>query len=373
MKLATFINEKVETILVEWEAFARTLTPAATGMTGLALRDHAKQILKEAAEQIDTPQNPHQEAQKSKGLAPDEPESGASVHGTLRQEGGFTMIQIVAEFRALRGVVLRLWLPQVAQITETTTNDMLRFNEAIDQAVAESTARYTEQTARTRDTFLAILGHDLRTPLAAMAMAGDYLVTPKVGTQQTNEIGVRVKRSAATMSSMVNDLLEYARTQLGAGMPIERRPADIKDICKAAVDDVCLAHPDCQIEVNTSGALTGSFDSARLQQALTNLLANAVQYRTKEHPIMISACEENPAIVIQVQNRGPMIPADSLQAIFNPLVQLSGDSQQADRPSTSLGLGLFIAREITHAHGGTITAESNEISGTTFTIRLTKM
>src|SRR3569832_143442 len=159
------------------------------------------------------------------GLAPDEPESGASIHETLRHESGFTMVQLLAEFRALRATVLRLWLPHAAQATETTINDVLRFNEAIDQAVAESTARFTERTTQPRDTFLAILGHDLRTPLAAMAMAGDYLSMPKIGTPQTCEVGQRVKRSAATMRSMVNDMLEYARTQLGSGIPSARRAA----------------------------------------------------------------------------------------------------------------------------------------------------
>lgn len=370
MKLSFFINQNMETILIEWESFARSLAPAAAEMTDLALRDHAEQILREVAKQIEIQQSAHQESEKSKGLAPDEPESGASVHGTLRHESGFTMVHLIAEYRALRATVLRLWLPHVAQVTKATTHDMLRFNEAIDQAVAESTVRFTEQTARTQDMFLAILGHDLRTPLAAMAMAGDYLAMPNVGTPQTSEVGMRVKRSAATMRSMVNDLLEYARTQLGNGIPIARQPTDVEDVCKAAVDDVRIAHPDSVIELRISGTLTGSMDSARLQQALTNLLTNAVQYRAKEHPIMVSAVGEHDEIIIQVQNHGPVIPADSLQAIFNPLVQLSGDGHQEGRPSTSLGLGLFIAREITQAHDGTITAESSEEAGTTFTIRL---
>lgn len=372
MKLSLFITEQMETILSEWDTFARTLSPVATGMTDLSLRDHAKQILQAAAKDIESAQSPEQEFEKSKGQALDQRNSAASEHGRLRHEIGFTMIQMVAEYRALRATVLRLWLRQITQATEETTNDMLRFNEAIDQAVAESTARFTEQTARTRDTFLAILGHDLRTPLAAMAMAGEYLNAPNVGTPKTKEIGKRVKRCAAAMSSMVNDLLEYARTQLGSGIPIARHETDVRDICKAAIDDVGMAYPGCRFELNTSGDLTGSFDGGRLRQALINLLANAVQYRAKEHPITVSASGQQDKIILQVHNRGPVIPADSLQAIFNPLVQLAADGQHEGRPSTSLGLGLFIAREITEAHDGTITAESNESSGTIFTIRLPK-
>lgn len=372
MKLSSFIIEQMETILAEWDTFARTLGPAATGMTDEALRDHARQILQTAAKDIDSEQSAGQESNKSKGQAADETDSAASEHGRIRQEDGFTMIQMVAEYRALRATVLRLWLPHVEHFTEKTTSDMLRFNEAIDQAVAESTARYTEQTARTRDTFLAILSHDLRTPLAAMAMAGDYLTAPHIGTPQTVRVGGQVKRSVAVMSSMISDLLEYARAQLGAGIPIVRHDTNIQDLLEAAIDEVRMAYPDCQFEVRISGKLVGSFDDARLRQAVVNLLTNAVQYRTQGYPVVVSATEAKDTIILQVRNQGPVIPQDSLQAIFDPLVQLAGDEQQDGRPSTSLGLGLFIAREIAVAHNGTITAESDESSGTVFTIQLPK-
>ena len=141
MKLSTFINTRMESILVEWDAFARTLGPAATEMTDLALRDHAKQILESIAENIESVQSTEQQSKKSKGWESDERESAASEHGRLREENGFTMVQMVAEYRALRAVILRLWLQEVKHVTEATITDMLRFNEAIDQAVAESTAR----------------------------------------------------------------------------------------------------------------------------------------------------------------------------------------------------------------------------------------
>jgi signal transduction histidine kinase len=372
MKLSRFITEHMEDILAEWDAFARTLGPVATGMTDEALRDHGRQILQAAAEDIEQNESPSQQSEKSQGKAADQPGSAASQHGKVRQEVGFTMVQMVAEYRALRATVLRLWLKTVKKVTSATTNDMIRFNEAMDQAVAESTARFTEQTAQTRDTFLAILGHDLRTPLAAITMAGDLLMKPSVGTPQTSEVGSRVKRSAAAMSAMVNDLLEYARSQLGDGMPVTRNPADVQEICRAAMDELAMAYPECRFELDTSGDLTGAFDKARLQQALTNLLKNAVQYRAKDSPVKISAAEAHDAIVIQVQNRGPVIPRDSLETIFNPLVQLPGDEHLEGRPSTSMGLGLFIAREVAEAHCGTIRAESNEESGTVFTIRIPK-
>ena len=372
MRMSQFITVNMEKILAEWEAFAKTQLPAATGMSNLALRDHAKQMLQTIALDIETAQSSKQQYEKSKGLdlAVTDEATAAATHGTLRENSGFSLPQLLAEFRALRATVLRLWLPQIQHFTEAASTDMLRFNEAIDQSLAESAVTYSDRNARTRDTFLAILGHDLRTPLAAMTMAGDLLTTPEVEIERMRKIGALIKTSAATMTSMVHDLLEYSRTQLGERMPIVRRQVDLQDVCRAALHDVSAAHPECSFELDMSGNLVGSFDSVRLQQVLTNLLSNAAQYRGKEHPVMLFAVGERDKVIIHVQNHGPVIPSESLQAIFDPLVQLAVEDKPDGRPRTSLGLGLFIAREITVAHGGTISAESNEGMGTVFTVRL---
>ncbi|WP_334189255.1 sensor histidine kinase [Noviherbaspirillum sp.] len=372
MRISRFITANMEKILAEWESFAKTQLPAATGMSDLALRDHAKQMLETIALDIETEQTPRQQYQKSKGLDLDASDdaTAAATHGTLRENSGFSLPQLLAEFRALRATVLRLWLAHISHFTEATSTDMLRFNEAIDQSLAESAVTYADRNARTRDTFLAILGHDLRTPLAAMTMAGDLLTKPETNIEKTRKIGALITTSAAAMTSMVHDLLEYSRTQLGESMPIVRRRVDLQDVCRAALHDVSAAHPECSFQFEMSGDLVGFFDSVRLQQVLTNLLGNAAQYRGKEHPVMIFAEGKRDEIAIQVQNHGPVIPAESLQAIFDPLVQLAAEENTDGRPRTSLGLGLFIAREITVAHNGSISAESSEGMGTVFTVRL---
>jgi signal transduction histidine kinase len=372
MKLSHFINHNTEQILKEWESFASTRVPAATGMSVLALRDHAAQILAAAAKDIDTAQSKGQQEEKSKGDAPEHPHSAASMHGTLRHASGFTLVQLVAEFRALRATVIRLWQAQVTQFNAETTNDMVRFNESIDQALAESTETFSLRTTRTRDTFLGILGHDLRAPLAALSLAGDYLVLARPGAQRSAELGAQVQKATVHMSGMVNDLLQYSRTQLGNGIPIVRRAANLRDICNAALHDARAAHPDWLFDFAASGDLSGSVDGPRLQQVVTNLLINAAQYGAKEHPVRLLVKGGVNTLVVQVENRGPAIKAESLRAIFNPMVQLAAEGQQSRRPSTSLGLGLFIAREITEAHGGNITAESSEDVGTVFTIDIPK-
>ena len=367
MKLSRFIEDHLEEILVEWEGFAHTLQPE---MTPLALRNHAKQILLTVAQDIDSSETPKEQRDKSHGLAPSDPASAAASHGTLRQISGFTLLQLTAEFRALRATVLRLWLPHIGEVTDATTYEMIRFNETIDQALAEAVVTYAHQALRARDTFLAMLGHDLRSPLATMSMAGVILTRPGIGIETAALVGARVKRSAASMSTMINDLLEYSRTALGGEIPIIPHLADMQVICQGALDDASAAHPECTFELSVEGDLAGDFDAARVQQVFSNLLNNAAQYRSKQHPVLIEARGTLDTVTVLVCNRGPLIPRDSLRAIFDPLVQLSVGDEQPGRASTSLGLGLFIARQITLAHGGSITVESSEKLGTVFTVKL---
>jgi signal transduction histidine kinase len=371
MKLTSFITDYMDEILSEWEAFARTLGPAADQMSVLALRDHAKQILQAIALDIETRQNPEEQLQKSQGLGPDDPgaASAASIHGAMRHDSNFSLIQLSAEFRALRATVLRLWLPKVDVLSSVTIDEMVRFNEAIDQALAESVVTYSARADHTRELFLAVLGHDLRAPLSTLSMAGQLLMAEQTPADQVGPIGVRVERSARTMTIMVEDLIGYTRTQLGGGMPTTLRATDLRDVCAQAVEDAGATHPGAVFEVDLSGDLCGEFDAVRLHQLLTNLLINAAQYGGRSAPVVLRARAVGATVVVEVTNRGKVILPESLQSIFRPLIQLPAEADD-ERPRTSLGLGLFIAREIALAHRGTIEVSSTEELGTTFTVTL---
>ncbi|VTU19510.1 sensor histidine kinase [Variovorax sp. RA8] len=370
MKLSRFLTERAEEILVEWEAFAKTLEPAAALMTSAALRDHAHLIIKAFALDIENSQSKAEQTAKSHGDSPGKfPQSAASIHGTLREVSGFSLVQLTAEFRALRASVLRIWLPSISEFNQEVHEELVRFNEAVDQALAESAVTFSEHNNQTRERFLAILGHDLRTPLAAVSMTGSLLERSS-SVEGNAAIGKRLLRSAATMSTMVNDLLEYSRTQLGGKMPMAPVPADMRDIVQAALHNAASAHPDCIFELHLRGDLSGVFDDVRLQQVVVNLLANAAQYRAKGTNVKLDVSGELNDVLLSVTNFGPAIPPESLKTIFSAMVQLPVDGEQPGRPRTSLGLGLFIARETALAHGGSIDVSSTDADGTTFTVRI---
>lgn len=375
MKLSRFIISHLDEIVGEWETFARSLSISDFALPAVELQDHSRQMLKAIAADMEKAESKQQKKEKSVSdvSSMSGGRSAASTHGSLRQISGFTMPQVTAEFRAMRASVLRLWMEQSSRASKENTQEMVRFNEAIDQALQESAIRFSDQSNRTRDTFLAMLGHDLRSPLATLTMAGALLVRPTIDQANAIQIGARISRSAASMTTMVNDLLEYSRTQLGGSIPINAVLADIVEICQLAVDDASAAHPTCVFQLEVAGERIGDYDAARLSQVFSNLLNNAAQYKGEKHPVTISAFGDEKATIVKVKNYGPTIPRASLAAIFDPLVQLSVADEQKGPANTSLGLGLFIAREITKAHGGAIDVESSEEEGTIFSVRLPRI
>jgi signal transduction histidine kinase len=374
MTLARFITENMEDIVTEWQAFATTMEPAASTMSALALRDHAKPILLAIAKDLESSQTALAQSVKSRGLAPpiSARETAAATHGALRHLSGFDLNQLGAEYRALRASVIRLWtLKHQSHMDSAVFEDMIRFNEAVDQAVAESTSRYAAELALSRDTFMAILAHDLRSPLSAIAMLS-YLLEGSAATDGARKQARQIQTSAKEMGAMIRDLLEYTRTQLGKGIPIHARRCSIAAICREALDEVRAAHSQRQFDFAMAQDTDWLVDHARLRQALSNLLNNAVQHGDPAAPIALSvAVEEGPQLTIRVKNQGKPIPPESLQVIFDPLVQLSEKSPIGiDTPSTNLGLGLFIAREVSIGHGGTLDVSSDAVNGTVFVLRI---
>ncbi|MHC8364986.1 ATP-binding protein [Pseudomonas sp. ZT5P21] len=371
MRLPEFIRQHVDRIVDEWEQFARTITPAAENMDRAALRDHAKEILLAAARDMTTAQTAAEQLAKAKGEGPEKTpsldEAGAS-HGELRHTVGFDLVQMTSEFRHLRACVIRLWVASLESPTLAYFQDMIRFNEAIDEALAESTEAYAEQVNRSRDIFLAILGHDLRAPLQAVSMSTEMLMRKTTLEGDALKCAINIKRGARHMSVMVSDLLELVRSRLGKSLPIEPAPMDLADAAHAAIAEACAGNPECDPTVEVQGDTRGVWDAGRLDQLLRNLIGNALQHGSNKRDVTVTLTGEPDAVRVAVHNFGNPIPEDTILTIFDPLVR-SAD-EELGQPSTSLGLGLFIVKEVVDAHGGTIEVSSNETDGTLFTVVL---
>lgn len=369
MNLASFITSNLDAILEEWERFAKTLLPSAATMDSLALRDHARQILEAVAKDIVVPQTSAESGAKSRGDEDDDAiDTAAAVHGSLRHTAGFDLRQLFAEYRALRASVLRLWSECGGDVGPHALSQMTRFNEAIDQALAESVARFTEDVSRSRDTLIAVLGHDLRSPLQAVRASADTLADgAQTGAARAAALA-RIRASVLGMSQMIRDLLEYTRTRLGRTLPINAAPANIEAIARVSLEEVVAGHPQGSFRLETGKDLHALVDSARLQQAITNLLGNAIEHAARGSVIELVARNEGGSIMIEVSNEGPAISPDALEVMFDPLSPArtaESGANSAARP----GLSLFIAREIAQGHGGSIEAQSLE-RRTTFTLRI---
>ena len=373
MKFSAFIKDNVDAIVADWEAFARTL-PTGKTMSALALRDRSREILLAIADDMERRQSDKERAAESEDIVstPESASSAAAEHGGERQLAGFDLVQFFAEFRALRASVMAFWQRSKAAGTgRASVDEVMRFNEGIDKAMAESVQRYSSDVAASRDMFLAILGHDLRGPLSGIDMSALLLAKAGLSDAARQQAASRVKRASKEMNRLVTDLLEYTRTRLGAGIPIDRSTCDLGPVCEESLEAIRAGYPEHQFVQRMSGDLSIQADAPRMHQALSNLLSNAVQHGSRDTPIRLSAEGQADAVVLKVSNEGDPIPPDALQAIFEPLVQAPSASSEAhERSRTSLGLGLFIVREIVLGHGGTITVQSAADSGTVFTIRL---
>jgi signal transduction histidine kinase len=217
--------------------------------------------------------------------------------------------------------------------------------------------------------FLAILGHDLRSPLGAVALSSQFMLDTGDLKEPLLTLTTGIVRSAKRMNRMVGDLLEFTRSRLGSSVPIVREEMNLANEAANAVAELSSAHPNRVIQLDTSGDLRGNWDCARIGQLLANLLGNAIQHGSADTTIVMTIQGARDEIVLRVHNYGPAIPAASIPGLFRPFKRLqSGETPSSS--STSFGLGLYIAERVVAAHGGRIDVTSADDAGTAFTVHL---
>ena len=370
MRLADFILSEMEGIVAQWESFAATRLPAAASMAPLALRDHARQILEAVAIDLRTSQTREAQTAKSKGQAPipnGAPETAAETHAVLRAKSGFDINQLASEYRALRASVLRLWF-DACPPEDRDMDDVIRFNEAIDQALAESISFFDAQVDQSRNLFLGMLGHDMRSPLQIILLTARHLAALNVGSEVSEAASLLIN-SGSRMRGLLDDLVEFNRVKLGVGIQIVPSSVDLAALFAEEVQQLRAAHPKRRLELQVTGDAQGTFDSLRLQRLLDNLVVNAIKYGAQDGVVVVVLTGQESDVRFEVKNTnaGKAIERSMLDQIFDPLKRgVDHDHRETDG---SLGLGLYIAREIVKAHGGDIEARSDN-KETVFSVRL---
>jgi signal transduction histidine kinase len=368
MRLAAFIRKTQQPIIEHWEIFARTLVPASDDMSPRSLRNHIKDILAFIADDIEAPQTDSERVEKSEGKKPKNTEhSAAEIHASLRQTGGFSMDQMVSEFRALRASVIKLWEAQLTEATKTDVSDLTRFDESIDQAITEGISYYTKTIDHSRDLFLAVLSHDLRNPIGAMKMSAQLILNIGALNERQTSFVSQIVASAERATEIINHLLDITRARLGSGLEVIKKDMDMAFVSRQLIDEMRAMHPSRKFELEISGETEGKWDKARIGQVFSNLLGNAVQYGFKDLPIGVTIKGDPETVSVSVHNDGIPIPPDAIGGIFDELTRAGGEKSANAQESTNLGLGLYITKQIVSAHGGTVGVTSSEKNGTTFT------
>ena len=361
MSLKTFIRNDQEEIIREFSAFAKTLMPSDAVMSEQDLRDHAAEILTAVTKDMGISQTASEQVRKSQGqgTAQTMAESGA-LHADDRILHGYSSRNVLAEFRALRASVLKLY----ENSGQIDLSEVRRFNEAVDEALTASMDRYANQTDLFRDQFIGVLSHDLRTPLAAIAAGLGALGMTENKPDRRELIISRMSSSAKRMERMIRDLLDLTRVRLGGAIPLTRQKADLRQICEAVMEELRTISPESVLRLEMRGSIIGVWDSDRLAQVISNLLGNAIQHG-EGTPITLTAHEEGDKVAVAVHNGGQPIPAAAIPYIFEPLSRGG-----VDDTAGSIGLGLFIVRAVVSAHGGDISVTSSSSAGTTFKVIL---
>ncbi|WP_027666658.1 PAS domain-containing sensor histidine kinase [Rhizobium leguminosarum] len=234
--------------------------------------------------------------------------------------------------------------------------DLVDARTAADAAGAtiKSKLAFEQQTAELREEFIAVLGHDLRNPLASIAAAARMLRKEKQ-TDRAIKVLDLMQGSVVRMSALIDNVLDFARGRLGGGITLERRAEHLEPLLRQVIEELRFSHLDRAIEVTIEFDGPINCDSGRIGQLVSNLLGNALTHGTPDEPVRLSAATVDGKLELWIANGGAPISSEAMTGLFQPFfIGEAGTSQRG------LGLGLHIASEIARAHGGTITVSSDD-------------
>jgi signal transduction histidine kinase len=348
--ISRHLRSRKQAIVDVWSQLVLASLPELQKLERSSLVDHLPEFIDLLAKWIDG----------DTGTARNAFEVLADGHAVQRLGYGIPLDTLTAEYGYLRSTLIRecFSVPTGEGIREP----MARLNEGLDQAVHEAVKRYTKQRDQVRDRFIGILAHDLRSPLQTIAIAAGRVVGASSGPDdKLHKAATMIMRSTERMARMIHDVIEFARSHLGSGIPIELHAGNLGEICREVVEEVQAAHPHRDLALELRGNLDGYWDRDRILQAMANIVTNAIHHGSDPVRVVVSESEDRRSIRTLVSNRGRAIPKEELATLFDPF-------KSRDETRKGLGLGLYIAREVALAHGARCTVESTDAEGTRFTI-----
>lgn len=368
MRLANYIIENTESILRKWESFARSIWPGEVA-SQRRLRDHAGEMLIALAREMnESEESKAKDGSENNDSACEEAANIVSdLHAISRIESGFDLQDLVAEYRALRKNVISLWSNHSTGTGPKQLEDILTFNEVLDRLLAEAVLSYVRRIDQSREVFLGILGHDLRNPLQSLMVQASILAQSESLDPTARKIAAQMSASTHAMGCMIGDLLDFTGSQLGAKMSVQPASMDLTQLCKEVINELKAIHPESIIVFERSESLIGEWDHSRLRQMISNLVGNALQHGCKDSPVHLDIEDGPQEVIIAVRNQGLPIPAESASIIFEPMIRNA--KPETNRQAGSIGLGLYIAREVANAHGGSISVRSTD-EETVFKVKL---
>ena len=238
----------------------------------------------------------------------------------------------------------------------------LQLDSANRQHTAETALTDERATASLREQFIAVLGHDLRNPLASISATAE-LLSLGGGASNLVSIGHRLKASTARMSHLIDDVMDFARGRLGSGIGVSFESVEhLGPMLDEVVAELHAAHPTRAVERRVEVNMPIQCDPRRIQQLLSNLLGNALTHGASNLPVVVEAEVVERRLILSVFNGGDLISPESLTKVFEPYWR-----PVTSEPSGGLGLGLYICKQIVKAHAGTLEVRSTADEGTRFT------
>jgi sigma-B regulation protein RsbU (phosphoserine phosphatase) len=238
-----------------------------------------------------------------------------------------------------------------------------------DQAAIALEKTRLDETGAFRERLMGIVGHDLRTPLQAVTFAAALLLRDDTLGEPHRVLARRISNSAARMTDIIDQLLDFTRSRLGGGIALAREGVELNAIGRRVIDELELVHPGRPLVFDAGPPVRGRWDPDRVAQALSNVVGNALQHGSHAAPVLVRTQSHEQDALVTVHNAGNPIPPELMPKLFDPFRRGTPDTNRAVN-NAGLGLGLFIAQQIIRAHGGTIAVTSTAEDGTTVSIRL---